>query len=148
MSVGKVMAVCISDRRGVEKRNVVRCRVVKDYGLVGDAHAEAGSDRQVSILLKESINRFESEYGINVSYGAFGENLVIDGFRLEDIFVGQKIKIGDEVLLEITQIGKKCHVGCVISKKTGKCIMPVEGVFARVIRGGEIKTGDAVRIIE
>ncbi|MBU4202025.1 MAG: MOSC domain-containing protein [Candidatus Altiarchaeales archaeon] len=137
---GKVLAVCISDRRGV-KRNVGSCKFIANHGLEGDVHSGEGH-RQVSLLSKESIDRIKGE-GLTVSPGDFGENIVMEGISVHEISAGSRIKIGN-ALLEVTQIGKECHTGCEIYKQRGKCIMPKEGIFASVLTGGIIKEGDAI----
>lgn len=137
--MGKVVAVCSSDRRGIAKENLGRGRFSVDTGLEGDAHAGKWH-RQVSLLSADKIEVFNQE-GANVSPGAFGENLVVSGFDFRMLPVGTLLRCGD-VLLEITQIGKECHSHCEIYHRMGDCIMPREGVFARVLEGGEIAVGD------
>ncbi len=142
---GKVMAVCISEKKGTVKEDVGGCEIITDFGLKGDAHA--GSERQVSLLSYEKVENFKREAGnaVSIRPGAFGENLLISGIDPVTLHIGAYLRVG-EVLLRVTQIGKTCHTGCEISKLTGKCIMPTEGVFAKVIEGGTVKTGDEVRI--
>lgn len=142
--MGKVMAVCISEKKGTIKKDIGRCRVLENFGFEGDAHA--GSDRQVSLLSYEKTEAFKKRAGdkVEISPGIFGENLLVSGYDFAALPVGTFFGIG-EAVLELTQIGKKCHSGCEISRITGECIMPREGVFARVIRGGVIKTGDEVK---
>lgn len=137
--MGKVLAVCISEKKGTEKRNVGSAVFVEDWGLEGDAHAGKWH-RQVSLLSNEKIEDFCAR-GAVVEDGAFGENLVVEGIDFAKLPVGTRFRCG-EVVLELTQIGKECHNGCAIFQKMGECIMPREGVFAKVIRGGEIKIGD------
>ena len=145
--MGVVLAVCMSERKGTEKRNVNKGYLKENYGLVGDAHASYGSQRQISLLMYESIKNFEEQYNIKIDYGGFGENITIKGLQLKNIKEGMKLLIGKTAILEITQIGKSCHSGCVIYQRVGKCIMPKEGVFAKVLRGGEIKVGDKIEIL-
>ena len=147
MKSGIVTAVCISERKGTVKKDVGRCMILKDFGLEGDAHA--GSARQVSLLSAEQVEAFRERSGgvVELPPGVFGENLLIEGFDFKSLPVGTLFRI-NEVLLELTQIGKTCHTGCEIAKKTGECIMPREGVFARVLEGGEVKTGDKVELVE
>lgn len=142
--MGKVMAVCISEKKGTVKKDVGKCRILENFGFEGDAHA--GSERQVSLLSFEKTEEFKKRAGdkVEIKPGVFGENLLVSGYELASLPVGTFFGIGDAVL-ELTQIGKKCHSGCEISRITGECIMPHEGVFARVIKGGEIKTGDEVK---
>ena len=137
--MGKVMAVNISEKRGTQKVNVHTVRLIENYGLENDAHA-GNWHRQVSLLSYEKIEEFKAK-GALVQDGAFGENLIVQGFDFKTLPVGTRLKCND-VILEITQIGKKCHNGCEIFKVMGDCIMPREGVFARVIHGGVISQGD------
>ena len=141
---GKLLAVCISDRRGIQKSEVPAGMLIEDFGIEGDAHAGRWH-RQVSLLSFEKIEEFRSK-GAEVDFGAFGENLVIEGFDFRNLPVGTRFRIGD-ALLEITQIGKECHSHCAIYKVMGDCIMPREGVFTRVLHGGVIKPGDEVMLI-
>ena len=135
------MAVCISREKGTVKEDVGSCLIMEDYGLEGDAHA--GSKRQVSLLSYEKFEAFREKTGKEVSIvpGVFGENLLVSGYDFSSMKIGTRFRAGD-VILEIMQIGKTCHTGCEISKITGECIMPHEGVFARVIKGGMIRKGD------
>ena len=144
--MGNVIAVCISERKGTVKNEVDSINIIKDFGLEGDAHA--GSTRQVSLLSYEAFSEFKklNEGRVDINPGVFGENLLVEGFDFKSLPLGTRFKCGD-VILELMQIGKKCHTGCEISKIAGKCIMPVEGVFARVIEGGTVKKGDEMEII-
>lgn len=137
--MGKVIAVCTSPSKGTEKTNVGTALFLEEFGLEGDAHAGKWH-RQVSLLSYEKIEAFRKK-GAEVEDGAFGENLIVDGFDFRSLPVGTRLRCND-VALEITQIGKECHHGCSIFQKMGECIMPREGVFARVIRGGRISCGD------
>lgn len=141
--MGKVMAVCLSDKRGIQKQNAGSAHFSPDWGLDGDAHGGSWH-RQVSLLSYENVQAF-NELGADVGAGAFGENLVVDGFDFKSLPVGTTLKCGD-VLLEITQIGKECHSHCQIYHKMGDCIMPREGVFARVLQSGVISVGDEMVI--
>jgi molybdopterin adenylyltransferase len=143
MIMAKIIAVCISEKKGTVKENIGKGLFKENLGLVGDAHADCSTHRQVSLLDISSINKMR-ELGLKVDPGDFAENLTTEGIDLVSTPVGTHLAVGKEVLLEITQIGKECHAGCAIFKKVGKCIMPKEGVFARVLRGGVIKTGDEV----
>lgn len=145
VELGKIKAVCISEKKGTVKKNIDRCEIIIDHGLLGDAHAGI-NHRQVSLLSYESFQEFSAEYG-NIEYGAFGENLLVDGINAENISVGTKLRCGS-VILEVTQIGKECHSGCEISKRTGRCIMPKEGIFTRVLKGGPVQVGDNAEIFE
>ncbi|MCR5775626.1 MAG: MOSC domain-containing protein [Lachnospiraceae bacterium] len=142
--MGKIMAVCASEKKGTVKREIESGRLIEDFGLENDAHA--GSERQVSLLSFERVEEFKKRTGkeIVIEPGAFGENLLVSGIDLVGLPVGTKLKVGDDILLEISQIGKVCHSGCEIARRTGECIMPKEGVFARVISGGTIRTGDLI----
>ena len=137
--MGKVIATCTSEIKGVQKKNVHQVCLIEDYGIEGDAHAGKWH-RQVSLLSYEKIEEFKAK-GAPVKDGAFGENLIVQGFDFKTLPVGTRLKCND-VILEITQIGKQCHNGCEIFKIMGDCIMPREGVFARVIQGGVISEGD------
>ena len=140
--MGKLLAICTSPQRGTVKTEVESARLTPEWGIVEDAHG-GNWHRQVSMLSAEKIENFRKK--IWVDYGAFGENLVIDGFDFRNMPVTSRFAIGD-VVLEMTQIGKECHNDCVIKQKTGECIMPREGVFARVLQGGEIHVGDEVTL--
>ena len=143
--MGKVLAVCISEKKGTEKKNVGSARFIEDWGIENDSHAGKWH-RQVSLLSHEKIEAFRAR-GAEVIDGAFGENLVVEGFDFRTLPVGTKFKCND-VVLELTQIGKECHSGCAIYQKMGECIMPREGVFTRVLHGGEISVGDTLEILE
>ncbi|MHC4944557.1 MAG: MOSC domain-containing protein [Planctomycetota bacterium] len=138
---GRVLALSISERRGGGKRNVETVRIRKDWGVEGDAHA-GNWHRQVSLLAKESIRTMQ-EKGLEVHAGDFGENITTEGVDLMRLALGDKIRVG-EILLEITQIGKECETPCEIFDQVGDCVMPREGLFARVLEGGDIEPGDPV----
>lgn len=141
--MGKIMAVCLSEKKGTQKKNVGKALFFAEHGIVSDAHAGRWH-RQVSLLSYEEIEKFRAR-GAAVELGAFGENLVVSGFDFKTLPVGTRLRSG-EVLLEMTQIGKKCHSHCEIYKVMGDCIMPREGVFARVLHGGWISKGDELVI--
>ena len=141
--MGKLLAINISKERGTEKREVPQAELVADYGIMGDAHAGKWH-RQVSLLSAEKIDAFRAR-GAQIDNGAFGENLIISGFDFKNLPLGTRFCIGDAIL-EMTQIGKQCHSHCEIYKKMGDCIMPREGVFARVIEPGTITVGDEMVI--
>ena len=143
--MGKVMAICISEKKGTQKRNVHEALFIEDFGLENDAHAGKWH-RQVSLLSYEKIQE-KKKKGAPVEDGAFGENLIVSGIDFKNLPVGTRFQSGD-VVLEMTQIGKECHSGCEIYKIMGDCIMPREGVFARVIRGGRIREGDELTVLE
>ena len=142
---GVVKAVCASDVRGVQKRDLTSARFQTGWGLEGDAH---GGDwhRQVSLLSYDKVEEF-NERGAGLDHGDFGENLVVEGIDFASLPVGARLTCGD-CILEITQIGKECHTKCQIHQEMGDCIMPREGVFARVIRDGVISAGDAIWLSE
>lgn len=142
--MGEIKAICISDVRGIQKTEIPEADIQTDWGIVGDAHGGKWH-RQVSLLSVEKIDAFR-EKGAEVDFGAFGENLIVEGFDLSKLPVGSRFRIG-EVLLELTQIGKECHSHCAIYKKMGDCIMPREGVFTQVLKGGHIKKGDTIELI-
>ena len=139
--MGKVLAICISEKKGTQKQEVDEAQLRADWGIEHDAHA-ANWHRQVSLLSYEKIAAFR-ERGAQVDFGAFGENLVVEGFDLRTLPVGTRFRIG-EAELELTQIGKECHSHCAIYQTMGDCIMPREGVFTKVLRGGLIKKGDEI----
>lgn len=143
--LGKLIAICTSEKKGTQKQQVETAVLRENHGIEGDAHA-GNWHRQVSLLGLEKIEEFRAR-GADVEFGAFGENLVIEGFDFRNLPVGTSFRIGD-VLLEMTQIGKECHSHCAIYHMVGDCIMPREGVFAKVVHGGEIKVGDEVVEIE
>lgn len=140
---GVVKAICISDKRGIEKRAIEEGHFLVDFGIEGDAHAGRWH-RQVSLLSYDKVRAF-NERGANVIDGAFGENLVVEGIDFRSLPVGTRLYAGT-VQLEMTQIGKECHSHCAIYKRMGECIMPKEGVFARVVREGIIRPGDVMRV--
>lgn len=141
---GKIRAVCISEKKGTPKIDIKSVNIIENFGLQNDAHA--GSERQVSLLSWDKVEDFKKS-GADVTAGDFGENLLIEGFDFKTFPVGTKFKCND-VILEIIQIGKKCHSACTVTQRTGKCIMPSEGVFARVLHGGKVSVGDEIELIE
>jgi len=143
--MAEIIAVCKSAEKGTKKEIVAEGILREEYGLLGDAHADCCTHRQVSLLAIESINKMRS-LGFSVDLGDFAENLTTEGIDLVSLPVGIHISIGEEIILEVTQIGKECHAGCAIFRQIGKCIMPKEGVFARVIRGGFVRAGDPIRM--
>ena len=144
-ATGKLIAVCLSEKQGTRKAPVAVGMLRKDHGLVGDAHA--GSQREVSLLAVESIEKMRAQ-GLSLNPGDFAENLTTSGLLLHTLPPGTRLRVGLEALLEITQIGKACHSACEIRRLTGDCIMPTEGVFARVLAGGEIKAQDDIAILD
>ena len=144
--MGKVVAVCISEKKGTQKRDVGIRRLIEHFGVEGDAHAGKWH-RQVSLLARESADVMRQK-GLNIKDGDFGENIVTEGIELKSVPVGTILKIGAEAILRITQIGKLCHDRCAIYYKAGDCIMPREGIFAEILSGGIIKVGDEITIQE
>lgn len=142
--MGKVLGVCVSEKKGTQKKNIHRARFIEDWGIENDAHAGKWH-RQVSLLSADRINEFRAR-GAQVNDGAFGENLIVEGFDFKALPVGTRFQCND-VVLEMTQIGKECHAHCEIYKVMGDCIMPREGVFAKVIHGGVIAEGDEIVMI-
>ena len=142
--MGIVKAVCISEKKGTQKQNVKTVQVLEDFGFEKDAHAGKWH-RQVSLLSYEKIEEFRRK-GAEVEFGAFGENLVVSGYDFKTLPIGTKFQCND-VVLELTQIGKECHQGCQIFQTMGDCIMPREGVFCKVLHGGTITEGDLFFII-
>lgn len=143
--MGKILAVCISEKKGIPKINIGRVEMIKNHGLKGDAHA-GNWHRQVSLLSYEKIEEFKKT-GVNINDGAFGENLIVEGIDLPQLPIGTKLRI-NEIELEVTQIGKECHSGCRIYETVGDCIMPREGIFTRVLKGGIVNTGDEIKVVE
>ncbi len=144
--MGRIAAICISEQKGTQKHDVGRATLKAGHGLVGDSHAGSWH-RQVSLLAAEEIEAFAKRGGLTLAHGAFGENLVVSGLDLTGVSVGTRLVCG-EAILEVTQIGKECHHDCEIRTIVGDCIMPREGVFAKVLRGGEIASGDAIVIAD
>lgn len=143
--MAEVVAVCISDRKGIRKREVAHIDVKCHHGIVGDAHA-GDWHRQISLLADESIDTMRA-LGLELTNGAFAENIVTRGIVLKTLSVGTLLAVG-ETLLRVTQIGKECHNDCAIKKATGKCVMPTEGIFAEVVKEGRIRAGDTIEIRE
>lgn len=143
---GTVVAVCTSDRKGIRKRNVGEALLKVDWGIEGDAHA-ANWHRQVSLLAMESIDKMRQK-GLNVGPGSFAENLTTQGIDLLALPIGSRVRIGSEIELEITQHGKLCHERCAIYYAAGDCVMPREGIFARVLKGGRVKVGDTIESVD
>lgn len=139
-----IKAICTSDIRGIAKKDVKEAEFIEDFGIRGDAHAGKWH-RQISLLSYEQVEAFRKR-GADVDDGAFGENILAEGIDFKALPIGTKIK-GRDVLLEVTQIGKKCHSECEIFKQVGDCIMPREGVFAKVLHGGKLKIGDKLYVL-
>jgi MOSC domain-containing protein YiiM len=141
--MGKVIAVCISEKRGIQKKNIKEAVLIENFGIENDAHA-GDWHRQVSLLSYDRVEEFRAK-GADVDDGAFGENILVEGIDFKTLPVGTVFRCGD-VVLELTQVGKQCHSHCEIYHKVGDCIMPREGVFTKVIKGGKISVGDELLI--
>jgi MOSC domain-containing protein YiiM len=147
MNEGKINAVCISNEKHVQKDEVEEANLIVESGLEGDAHA--GFDhRQVSLLADESIEKMRAKGLPDLRPGAFGENLVTQGIDLLSLSIGDRIHVGKDIVLEVTQIGKECVERCAIYYQVGDCVMPREGIFARVVKGGTVKAGDEIKVFE
>jgi len=146
MTEARLVAVCSSPQRLTRKQNVGEGKLLEDWGLEGDAHTGKWH-RQISLLAEESIQKARTRWGLDVSYGDFAENLTTRGISLISLPIGARLQIGPEVILEITQKGKKCHTGCQILKITGKCIFPLEGIFGKVLRSGMVRSGDSIAVL-
>ena len=143
-STGTVLAVCTSEKKGIRKQNVQQAELRPDWGIVGDAHA-ADWHRQVSLLAWESIEKMRA-LGLKVNAGSFAENITTQGLELVLLPVGTRLQIG-ETLVEVTQIGKECHDRCAIYAQTGDCVMPREGIFVKVVQGGQVRVGDRIKVL-
>ena len=141
----KVVSLAISKKKGTRKQVVDEARLIADYGFEGDAHAGKWH-RQISFLASESIEQSQKD-GLEVTFGDFAENIATEGIDWKTIPVGTRVRMGEAALVEITQIGKECTNRCAIYYQAGDCIMPKEGVFARVISGGKIHGGDEIQLL-
>ncbi|MFC1863826.1 MOSC domain-containing protein [Thermodesulfobacteriota bacterium] len=141
----KIESIAVSKKKGTRKTQIEEIEVIKDHGLDGDGHAGPWH-RQVSFLASESILKTR-EQGLDVTFGDFAENIATSGIDWKDIPLGTKVKLGDKALVEITQIGKECHNKCAIYYQAGDCIMPKEGIFAKVLEGGKIRKGDIIQLV-
>lgn len=146
VSVKKIAAVSISDKKGERKHNVESICLREGFGIIGDAHAGSGH-RQVSFLAEESIKKMQLK-GIRVRPGDFAENITTKGLHLLKLKIGQRLKANNSVIFEVSQIGKVCHTRCRIYYQAGDCVMPREGIFARVLKGGVIKPGDTLEVLK
>ncbi|MCK5582921.1 MAG: hypothetical protein KAI33_03985 [Elusimicrobiales bacterium] len=143
---GKIKAICVSPKKGVQKKPVEKAEIRENHGIVGDAHAAPGN-RQISILIEKSIDDVKDAADINIVDGDFAENIIISGIDLKKLSIGTKFKLNDSVLLEITQFGKKCHDRCRIFEKAGVCAMADEGIFVKALSGGAIRKGDEIEVL-
>lgn len=144
--MANVLSINISEKKGTPKTYIPEGKLIEDYGFEGDAHAGKWH-RQVSLLAKESIEKAKGMRTDGLCHGMFAENITTEGITLHTLPVGTRLQIGSEAVIEISQIGKECHDGCAIRQLVGQCIMPREGVFARVLHGGVVKAGDAILIL-
>lgn len=143
----KLVSINTSKEKGEIKTPVEEANLVEDHGIEGDVHA--GSEiKQVSLLDASEIEKMEERTGVELSPGDFAENLTSEGLDLDLLPMGTQLKVGEEVLLEVSQIGKTCHDDCVIKEKTGECIMPQKGLFFQVLEGGTIQPGDEIELIK
>ncbi|WP_227764750.1 MOSC domain-containing protein [Zhaonella formicivorans] len=143
--MGKIIAVCTSEKKGMRKKNVGSAELKVNHGIVGDAHA-GDWHRQVSLLAMESIEKMRQK-GLNVGPGDFAENLTTEGIDLVSLPVGTILQIGPEAIAEVTQIGKECHTRCAIYYQAGDCVMPKEGIFVAIVKGGTVSVGDTIEVI-
>jgi len=143
--MAKIIAVCTSENKGTQKIQQDSIELVKEHGIVGDAHA-GNWHRQVSLLSFEKIEAFKAK-GVDLLNGAFGENIIVSGIDLSTLPIGTLLKSGS-VTLEVTQIGKECHNHCTIYHQVGDCIMPREGIFAKVVTEGRLQKGDEIHVVE
>jgi MOSC domain-containing protein YiiM len=143
-SDSRIVAVSISPKKGVKKTNILLGRLIENYGLENDAHA-GDWHRQVSLLAVESISKIRGK-GLDVNPGDFAENITTKGIKLWELPVGTRLKLGKDALVEVTQIGKECHDRCAIYKQVGDCVMPREGIFVKVLKGGTIGPSDGIQV--
>ncbi len=143
--MGKIIAVCTSEHTGERKKNIRQGMLLVNHGLEGDAHARDWH-RKVSLLAEESIKKMQDK-GLDVGPGDFAENLTTKGIELVSLPIGTKLRLGEEALGEVTQIGKKCHKRCAIYYQAGDCVMPREGIFIRVLQGGQVRVGDDIEVV-
>ncbi len=146
MQKGTVLSVNISDTKGTQKNNVGRAEILEGFGIKNDAHGGPWH-RQVSLLAEESIEKMR-KLGLDVRCGDFAENITTQGLDLVNLPVGTRLRIGPSVVLEVTQIGKECHTRCSVYYQAGTCVMPTEGIFARVLSGGSVRVGNTIEVIE
>ncbi|RUA03193.1 MAG: MOSC domain-containing protein [Deltaproteobacteria bacterium] len=142
----KIESIAISRKKGTRKVPVIKARIETAHGIAGDAHAGPWH-RQISFLATESIDKAKQQ-GLDVTFGSYAENIATSGIDWPAVPVGTRLNLGDTVIIEITQIGKTCHHKCAIYYQAGDCIMPTQGVFGKVITGGDIRQGDGIRFIE
>ncbi len=144
--MAEVLAVCISEVRGISKHPVDCIHLIPDHGIEGDAHA-GNWHRQVSLLAQESVDKLQSKITLQLKPGDFAENVLTRGIDLKNLPVGTRLRLGT-ALGEVTQIGKECHNDCAIRQQVGDCCMPREGIFLRVLEEGYLRPGDEIRLAE
>jgi MOSC domain-containing protein YiiM len=142
---GKVVSINISDKKGIRKKPVEEAMIKENYGIEGDAHASSEWRRQVSLLAIESVRKMQ-DLGLEVKPGDFAENITTEGLDLLSLPVGTRLRIGTDVIGEVSQLGKECHARCAIFYQAGDCVMPKEGIFIWVLRGGRIRVGDTILV--
>jgi MOSC domain-containing protein YiiM len=141
----KIVSINVSDKKGVRKKPVNEAVIRENYGIEADAHASDKWHRQVSLLALESIEKMR-QMGLNVGPGDFAENITTEGIDLSSLPLGTRMTIGSEVEAEVSQIGKVCHSRCAIYHQAGDCVMPKEGIFVKILKGGRIRVGDEIRV--
>jgi MOSC domain-containing protein YiiM len=142
----EVISINISEKKGIRKKPVNKAVIKRNYGMNGDAHASSKWHRQISLLAVESIQKMQA-MGLDVGPGDFAENITTRGIDLPGLPVGTRMTVGNEIELEVSQIGKECHSRCAIYHQAGDCVMPKEGIFVKVIKGGTVRKGDEIRIV-
>lgn len=143
--MAEILAVCVSERKGICKHPVEQVHLIPEHGIEGDAHAGKWH-RQVSLLAQESVDSMQSKIALRLKPGDFAENILTRGLSLKDLPVGTRLKIGT-ALAEVTQIGKECHADCAIRQQVGDCVMPREGIFVRILEEGKAAPGDPVSVL-
>ena len=143
---GKVIAINTSEKKGVRKKSVPEVEIGADFGIKGDAHASGDWHRQVSLLALESIRKMQDK-GLDVGPGDFAENITTEGIELPVLPIGTKLALGADIEGEVSQIGKVCHNRCAIYHQAGDCVMPKEGIFIKVLKGGILKEGDTIKVL-
>lgn len=146
MAAGRILAVCISEKKGTRKHEVDSAELIPDHGIDGDAHA-GNWHRQVSLLAAESVRKMQSGISFTLRPGDFAENILTEGIELRTLPIGTRLRLGADAEAEVTQIGKECHADCEIRRLTGDCVMPREGIFVKILKGGVIRAGDEAAVI-
>ena len=144
--LGKIVSLNISEKKGIRKKPVEVVSLRTEYGIEGDAHASSTWHRQISLLALESIKKMQ-DMGLDVKPGDFAENITTEGIHLPNLPIGTQLIIGEDVKVEVSQIGKECHTRCAIYYQAGDCVMPKEGIFVRVLKGGSLKKGDQIALL-